>query len=188
MGSISERLSERLLQREIIKEEELDLYRYGIECFGMKACHVITYLIIGLCFHRVMEVLVFLAAFIPIRIYAGGYHAKTPLKCYVVSCCAVVSVLFVIQFVPSFFIQNNTIGAVVAGILLIVIAPVQSANKPLDEAERIHYKYMTGLMVMIVLCTAIIFRIFLSDYISFILTLSLVYELGVAIIGKVLSE
>ena len=42
----------------------------------------------------------FILAYIPIRSYAGGYHASTQLRCYILSNAVVVAVLIAIRLVP----------------------------------------------------------------------------------------
>lgn len=42
-------------------------------------------LIIGWIFGVLLEFAVFMAAYIPLIAFAGGYHAKIPLKCYILS-------------------------------------------------------------------------------------------------------
>jgi accessory gene regulator protein AgrB len=42
-------------------------------------------LIIGWIFGVVLEITVFMAAYIPLITFASGYHAKTPIRCYIFS-------------------------------------------------------------------------------------------------------
>lgn len=184
VSEISESFAKRLVKKEIIAGEDIEAYQFGIECFIMKAFHLISYFLIAVFFHMVLEMFVFLIAFTPLRIYSGGYHAKTPLKCYLISCCTVLSVMCLIRFAPLYIIQYSLILAMVVSVVLLIIAPVETSTKPLDETEKKYYKKKAGIMIMTDLGMVLIFGMFISTYISFIITLSLAYELGIALIGK----
>lgn len=188
MFSLSHHLANRLVQNEIISNEDYEVYRFGIECFIMKAVHIITYLLIGLWLHMLRELIVFLIVFIPIRVYSGGYHAKTPLKCYFVSCGAVLTAVFIMKNAPSFIMNNSIIWAFVVSLLLVIIVPIESSNKPLDLAEKIYYKKKARVFITVCLGLVTVLRVFSLNYISFIITLSLTYELGIALIGVAMKD
>lgn len=179
----SEGLTNRLVKKEIISKEDVEVYQFGIECFLMKACHIISYLLIALCFHMVLELLVFLIAFIPLRIYSGGYHAKTEERCYIISCCAVLIALCLIRFTPVHIMQYGYIVSLVGGMILSMIVPVETSNKPLDKTENTYYKKKARAIIMIELGLIIIFKLLLLNHIGFILTLCITYELAIALIG-----
>jgi len=181
---VTEILVNRLVKKKIISEKEIEIYQFGIECFIMKACHIISYFIIAICFHMVLELLIFLMTFMPLRVYAGGYHANTPVKCYIVSCFAVLSAMCLIYLMPTQIIQYSIRMALVVSFVLLIIVPVESRNKPLDEAEKIYYKRKAGIIIIIELGMVIIFRMLLWNYISFIIALGMTYELGLALAGK----
>jgi accessory gene regulator B len=181
---ISESLTSKLVKKEIIREEEFDLYRFGFDCFGMKAIHIISYFILGLCFHKLFEIIIFLIAFIPLRIYAGGYHAKTPVKCYFISCCAIASIIYLLYIIPGIFMKYDYIGAIIASLILFMVVPVEASNKQLDEREKYIYKKRAEIIILIDLGFVFVCRMFKLDYISFIITLSLLLELAVASIGR----
>ena len=74
-----------LVHSGVIKEEDAEIYIYGINQILTSVLSVSSALIIGLIFGVFPEIAVFMAAYIPLRSFAGGYHAKTPLSCYVFS-------------------------------------------------------------------------------------------------------
>lgn len=188
MFSVSHHLADRLVQNEIISKEDYEVYRFGIECFIMKAVHIITYLLLGLWLHMLRELVVFLIVFIPLRVYSGGYHAKTPLNCYFVSCGAVLTAIFMMKNAPSFIMNHSIIWAFAVSLLLFIIVPVESSNKPLDSIEKNHYKKKAGIIIMVSLGLVTVLRVFSLNYISYIITLSLTYELGIALFGVVIKD
>ena len=183
LSKVSGCLAGKLAKSNIIKEEDFEVYQFGIESFIMKACHLISYVTIGLLFRRLPELLVFLTAFIPLRECSGGYHAKTPLKCYILSCGTVITFLCLLLFIPVDKTQYSIILAVISSLILFFIVPVETENKPLSDAEVTYYKSKAGFIIIIELGLVLIFRMVLWNELSFILALSLTYELMIALAG-----
>ncbi len=91
---ISHKIGDNLVRSNVIKEEDAEIYIYGINQIFVSVLNVSSALIIGLILGMFLESIIFMAAYIPLRSFAGGYHAKTPLRCYFTSltiisrCCA----------------------------------------------------------------------------------------------------
>ena len=58
-------------------EETKDYYRYGIEITISSLINILLIIIIGIVSGNALESIVFLACFIPLRQFTGGFHAKT---------------------------------------------------------------------------------------------------------------
>ena len=72
-----------LINRNIIEEEDKEIYSYGFNQILFIMLNFITILIIGILFNMLFETIIFMSTYIPIRIYAGGYHARKQTKCYI---------------------------------------------------------------------------------------------------------
>lgn len=64
------------------QKDNFDLYEYAVYIILASALHIATIIVLGLFFNLLVESLVFYFSFIAIRKFAGGYHAKTPSRCY----------------------------------------------------------------------------------------------------------
>lgn len=178
----SECLTRKLVNKNIIKKEEVEIYQFGIANFMMKAIHLISYTIIGFAFRQLPALIVFLAAFIPLRECSGGYHAKTPFRCYIISCITVASFLCLLLFLPQGSKYSILIG-VFSSLILFPAVPVESENKPLSDAEKTYYKSKAGFIIIIELCLVFTFKMLGWNKLSYVLALSLVYELIIALAG-----
>lgn len=183
INKISESLTDVLVKKEVISKDEYEIYQFGIDCFIMKSIHIISYFILALIFHKLPELAVFLIAFIPLREYAGGYHAKTSLKCYFVSCIAVISYLILISYINQDIFIYSYIIAIVASILILLIAPVETSNKPLDEKEKTVFKKRACLLTVVELSLVILLWVTKFYQMSFIISIGLFYVLCIAFIG-----
>ena len=81
--TISRNITEFLVKYSV--EDKCDLHWkvccYGIEVTISTLLNCLIVFLIGIFFNMFAESIVFLAAFTPLRIYSGGYHADTYLKC-----------------------------------------------------------------------------------------------------------
>lgn len=156
LQSISERLTLSLIESSIIDKEDEDLYQYGILQGFRIILNLVSALIIGLLFGKLPEIVLFMTAYIPLRSYAGGFHAKTPPRCYVLS----VAMLCLVSIGLREDVLSDTVLYVVSAVsavTVLAVSPVEDKNKPLDEAETRMFrkKAIIILAVEFSICTAL---------------------------------
>ena len=132
-------LSRRLVERGIIKEEEQEIYQFGIRNGMIILLNVLTAFLIGLITEKLLIVAVFTVSFMVLRSYTGGYHSESRIFCYIGSNL----VLFVPVYTEKFFIQTEDIVlffllSLAVGSILI-FSPMHSKNRKLDEEEQKHF-------------------------------------------------
>lgn len=137
--TLSHKIGNNLVHSNVIKEEDAEIYIYGINQILVSVLNVSSTLIIGLILGMLLESIIFMAAYIPLRTFAGGYHAKTPTRCYILSLIIIIIVLIGIKYIPVLDIIYYVILA--AEILIIfLISPVEDKNKLLNGNEQKVYK------------------------------------------------
>ncbi|NYB75002.1 accessory gene regulator B family protein [Sedimentibacter hydroxybenzoicus DSM 7310] len=134
MYGVCEKATNLMVQNEIISSEDREIYAYGLRQGFILFINILTTLLIGFVFNKTTETIVFLAAYIPLRIYTGGYHARTQIGCYVFSIVMIISVLLAIEFIPWTNFICITIS-IVSALIIYILSPVEDMNKPLDAAE-----------------------------------------------------
>lgn len=143
---ISAYIADLLVKNQTITENEHEVYCFGIQQGLNIVLNLITILFFGIVFGKVWYSVVFTIAYIPLRSYAGGFHAKTPIRCYVFSCCLIIAVLLAIKYLlTDSFIYSGLLAA--GGILTALLAPVDTFNKKLDEVEIRVYRNRTLIIV-----------------------------------------
>ena len=95
---MSEKLTGILVKYQLIAFEEKEIYRFGIQQGIMLLLNFITVLAIGFAYDMLFYVLVYISAYIPLRSYAGGFHAQTHMRCYSYSVIILNTVLLIIKF------------------------------------------------------------------------------------------
>lgn len=125
---------------ENVCEEDKELYLFGFYQGMIFLLNVATALLVGILLRMLLECVLFLICFVPLRIFAGGYHAKTQFRCYVMSTATTVILLHLIAILQ----RNMGVEAIMLYIISACIswrlAPVQDQNKPLDANERMKYR------------------------------------------------
>ena len=130
-----------------------------------------------------IETIIFTLGYIPLRIYAGGYHAKTPLRCWCLSNIILAVSLVIVQNVEKYYIAFDILS-LIAIVVLIVFMPVEDLHKPLDQNDRKKYKKRGVAILAIEICISFVFTLLHHDKISLVLSsvwvlLSVMLILGV---------
>ncbi|WP_317368864.1 accessory gene regulator B family protein [uncultured Tyzzerella sp.] len=169
MKNIYEKIINIFIHKNLIAEEEKELYICGLEQIILYIVNIVTMIILGITFKLVLETILFILTYIYIRIYAGGYHCRTPLKCYIFS---VLMLVVVLSTLKGQALRNPliiTVISIISSIIILSLAPIEDENKPLDEIEIKVYEKRTTRNLLIVLSllllTLILNKINLSAYI-----------------------
>lgn len=83
-------------------EETKDYYRYGIEITISSLINILLIIIIGIVSGNALESIVFLACFIPLRQFTGGFHAKTYFLCNLSFAVSFIILLIVYKFTNQY--------------------------------------------------------------------------------------
>ena len=133
------------------------------------------------------QAILFMALYAPLRSNAGGYHARTATRCYVYSILLMIAVLLAMKYLylPTFIC---IITLVISCAVILILAPVEDANKPLDDIEQVVYRKRT---YMITALEAILFFIALFFGVKQILLCCMWVMLmmcGIQLAGKCKNE
>jgi accessory gene regulator B len=127
-----------LVNKNIIETDKQQIYTYGIKQGILIIINIATVVAIGLVLVMLAESIVFLVTYILIRTYAGGYHAKSQLGCYIFSTVAITVILLGIKHI-TFSCFICLIAALISAIVIYVLSPIENINKPLSKKEKIMY-------------------------------------------------
>lgn len=131
----TKRIIHWLCRKKIIKQQDMDVYAYGIQNLLIFLFNLFSFMVIGAIFHTIMYTVVFILFYSVLRIYAGGYHASTAMRCYFIS--NVIVLMFIILF-KNLPINNvvSCISAFCCYTYIFMFAPVDTQNKHLDQLEK----------------------------------------------------
>jgi accessory gene regulator B len=151
-ASLAERITNQFIDSKLIDAEDSDIYTFGLQQGGYMLLSFITALGIGLSFGMFLQSMIFLLAYIPLRSYAGGYHEKNQLRCYLLSIFMTAAVLLMVKYIPWNGLSCFAVAAA-AGSIIFFMAPVEDRNKLLGRREKHVYKrrarYILGILTVI---------------------------------------
>ena len=166
IAKFAKKINEILIQKGIVQKEDAELYRYGIENGIVVAGNLLASGIFGIVTGRPGLVLVFLLFYASLRSYSGGSHCKSRIGCFLIS-MAILS----IPVYTHEFVMNNVQATVIlmigiaAVVVILILSPVESINKPLDDEEKKYYARVTHCIVALQVCVLIIlFCLGVKDY------------------------
>ncbi len=189
MNKFVDNIITNLIENNTIKEEDKEIYAYGLKQAIITFFNIVLAIIIGFIFKLPLQSLLFLLLYVPIRSYAGGYHARTQKLCYFLSILMTVVVLYLYDAVPW---TNLTviITAAVSALVIFILAPIGDKNKPLDQLETKVYRKKTLIILsveLLILAGAMLLNISTIYIISVLVFVSLALMLLIALVIKKLS-
>lgn len=99
-GSVFERWANSLVQEGIVSREDEELYSYGLRQSWLFLMNISTALVIGWLMDALTACILFMVCYVPLRRMAGGYHARTPFRCYLLGIVLVTAALAAIKWLP----------------------------------------------------------------------------------------
>lgn len=189
ISKLAERLTEKLIKSKEIKETDRELYVYGLFMLLSQILFLIVAIIAGLAFSCITQGIIFYVAFQLIRKYAGGFHAKTELRCDIMTTLCIVTCIACIKFSQTHNIQTAMIAlAVASAICILALCPLDTPEKPLTEKEAKYFRKIS-LIILFVICVLIAISFFFKLKIALVpLCLSLILESALLISGKIKSK
>lgn len=135
MTSFANYLTKCLIANDIVEKEQEEEYIYGFQKLLGKILNYTTLVLLSLYNEVLVPGIIFMIVFFSLRERTGGYHAKTPLRCYLGT---VGSYFLMIRIAAPAIMGKDFIYIIIVVISILVIfifAPVNHPNLLLDEQE-----------------------------------------------------
>lgn len=178
--NISNGIADMLWTQGIIQEDDIDKCKYGIDLFISSFLEIISILAIAAFLGNFIETVLLFVFFVPLRIYAGGYHADTKLKCYLISLVMYGFSYTLANITPSeLFALINVVGTVFSLIIVLIKAPIIHTNKTVNDIERKNYRKISIQICLIETTIILLFTMAIPQ--NLIVTYLMVGQASVAI-------
>lgn len=177
ISKLSTRIARMLYAESIIESNDVELYKYGLYILLSHLFFFCFSVICGLFYCVPLEAALFYAAFSLIRSYAGGIHAKTETTCTWLTAVAIASSVCLIRVFTTHPNTTAIICMILFGSLaVIVLAPLDSSEKPLDSNEKKKYRRIAILILTGLDAAAMLAAIFNISRIGIGIAVSLTLE------------
>ncbi len=180
---LSDKITDILISNNAVKQEDHEIYYYGVQQGITLLLNILTTIVIALVCGELWQCMVFMLSFVLPRRYAGGYHAKTPLRCYIYSNALIFAVLLIIKFFTlGIFICGSL--SVISGAIIFFLSPVEAANKPLDEKERTVYRIRARVILVILLVIQVVLSSINCNTAVMCISMALFLLAALMVVGK----
>lgn len=151
MTWISKIIVARLEELEVIDKCDEDIYVYGFFIILSKVLFLVVSISWGAIFEIPMPSIAFYVTFLLLRTYAGGIHAKTEVRCAILTMLSIVLCLLGVKAILISEIQLISLMlAICGGVSIVIFSPLDTVSKPLSFEEKIEYKKIT--MILLTSC------------------------------------
>lgn len=168
------------------KYKNIDVATYGIELLISSAVNLIFVMLVGGHFFGTFATFVFVLSFCPIRQFAGGFHARSHMKCTVGFL-----ILFLLFGKGMTLIGNRIVNFglwIMFGGIILCVSPIDTENKRLDQKLKRICKKKIAMFLCIELVGVIVFMMTKkNDFLQMAVT-ALGIENILLIFGKIANQ
>ena len=150
LSKLCDKIVFNLYQGGLIKRDDIEIYRFGIEATLIKLIHYLSILFVGIMFNMVVQTIFFIANFCFLREFAGGYHAKTKVHCFAISLFMITLALLTVTIYPvKGMYEIAAFTYVLSFLIIFCMSPVENISKPLDHSEIKRYRKISRTILLI---------------------------------------
>lgn len=147
---IAEDIAFFLIKNRIVDIERRDEYVYGAEVLLLNLINIIMALVISIVSKSLLHFIAFIIVFAPLRIFTGGYHAKTTKKCFIVFTMLYVLSVVLVKAAPKLYTNSLAlVGFATTLMVVILCAPIVHTNNPLSAEEHQRNRLVSIILAII---------------------------------------
>lgn len=135
MQIISEKLTEKFIERHIIDSSKKEIYIEGLNLILSDIINFSLILIIGALTKSFILSLLYLIVFWNVRKFSGGFHAKTYMVCRTATIGTYLLIWLLYSVLNSYHIVCVIICSIIALATMLLFAPIRHPNKELTLGE-----------------------------------------------------
>lgn len=178
----SKKLTCQLLRNNIIDPAMTDIYEYGFELTLSTLLTSSAILLIACLLDSFFFGLLYFAISIPLRMTAGGYHASTYGKCFVISNVTYFAVSFLARLLARLMLPYPVWLVLLFGCIFYILAncPVKNPHHPVSDSVLKKNRRIT-ILFSCFLCFLMVFLYFILQY-SYMLNFIVITVLSIAVL------
>ena len=183
MKRLEEVLTDYVIQKGMVKEEDRELYEYGFIMTIEVGLFVLSCLFVSLYLHMLMEGILFFLIFAPLRSYAGGLHLDKFHSCFILSCLTFSGILLIVRYVHISMLFSF-IALFILEAAVYALYPVENINREVDSEENRFFKKKLKIFLAVDLLLAIICAVLKKECYVFLIAVIFFMIVVTMILGK----
>ncbi len=145
-----------------MEKDEKEVYIYGFEIILSTVSSFLFMFLFSLLIGRPLYALIFFAIFYVLRLYCGGFHAKTYFKCFVATNSLFILLVVLTQVVSLFnidFILPYLL--LISYLVIIMFSPIKNINHPCSK-KTMNKNKIKAILIASVYFTVLVVMYFLK--------------------------
>ena len=185
ISKISNQITQSLLKKNLILDEEKELYNYGLFMLISYIVFLLISILFGVIFNITFESMLFYISFCLVRNFAGGIHANTEIKCDVFTTISIFMSVMLIKFLIDYkFLIIALVIQIISFVCLCSIKPVDTYQKQISQEEKLFFHRKVITIVMFILSLSVVGSIIKVYSVVIAFSVSLLLSTILLIMGK----
>lgn len=188
ISRISNRIAQGLVQKNIISEEETELFHYGLFVIFSELSALIYCLLVGTVLKVIFASVLFYAFFGVLHRFAGGFHVKTELCCQIIT--SLILLMGIVGIKLSVLVNSSYLMVICAfsSLLLVILSPADTPQKPIEPKERVAFKKIILITVVIGFVLVILLNLIGANIYANTIIIAIVMQTISVILGKLFNK
>ena len=151
---LANKITNTFIKNQIIKEEEKEVYIYGLEVLLALILTTVFIIIFSIPIKLFFETLLYLLGFFTVRTICGGYHAKHHFSCFCLTMGSYLMFLLINYFVAKMNVVYpiSIVFSLLAALVILLFAPVEHPNNPMTAYRKNKNRKLSILLAVLILC------------------------------------
>jgi len=130
-------LANHFADMDVYGKERINVYKYGFELLISTVFNMMGMLLTSIIMGVISRAVLFCVAFVPLRLAAGGYHAKHHWSCIIGFNAVFLGFAVLHRYISiKYALPYSLAAASISAILIWFLAPVEAVNKPLRLEQK----------------------------------------------------
>lgn len=188
ISKLSKYMLEYLISSNVIEntDENKEIYKYGTEITISSFINVLSIMLMGFLSNSYFECIVFIVLLVLLRMYTGGYHADTYLKCNLILCLNYLTVIILYRLMPLNKLVYFIAICLACLMIIILFCPVENENKKLSLSKKRKFRRLSVILGTLYGAAAVVLYVF--KYKIGILILGTLFSVSMAVIAEKIKE
>lgn len=186
ISKLSNRITQKLLKRNVIPEEDQELYAYGLFMIISYSAFFLIAIVFGVILNIAFSSIIFFISFCLIRNYAEGIHANSEIKCSIITTLSIlISEILIRIFIDYCLVWAAFVMLIISSICLTAIKPVAASQKEISAQERFNYHKKVILLTFSALIISIVGIVLPIHNVTISLSIGLSLASVLLVVGKI---
>lgn len=166
-------IADTLIEYDFVDNDKREVFKYGLENLIISMVEILSVFFLSIVFNNTLYTAIFLATFISLRRYTGGYHAKTKYGCYAVFVTIYLIFSMIIKYISEKYISAfEIITLLFSWFAVMKYAPIANENKKINQIERKMFRKF-GMILNLVMSGIVVLTIIMFPFSKVVLSIAI---------------